>query len=210
MTAPARDLPRYTVQHITTARIDWSTATRLDSFSLPWEDTLPPKTEFKALWDQERLHFLFDCVDDHLVQGTGETLKERVLASDRVEIFLAPSLDLNPYYCLEMTPAGEALAYSARTYREFDWEWAVPDLHLETEVRGSRYSVQGSIPLETLRSLGILKEGSQEFYAGVYRAEFTPDAEGEVHSGWMPWVNPGTEKPDFHVPASFGIFELMP
>jgi hypothetical protein len=24
----------------------------------------------------------------------------------------------------------------------------------------------------------------------------------------MPWVNPGTEKPDFHVPASFGVLEF--
>ena len=34
---------------------------------------------------------------------------EKVIGSDRVEIFFAPELDLQPYYCLEMDPRGEVL-----------------------------------------------------------------------------------------------------
>jgi hypothetical protein len=57
-----------------------------------------------------------------------------------------------------------------------------------------------------LRDLGVLR--GHEMFAGLYRAEFHHKPDGTVHSGWMPWVNPRTEKPDFHVPASFGVLEL--
>ncbi len=30
-----------------------------------------------------------------------------------------------------------------------------------------------------------------------------------ICSGRMPWVAPQIEKPDFHVPASFGVLELV-
>src|SRR6185369_2950262 len=71
----------------------WSQAALLKDFGFPWEPTPAPSTEFRALWDDERLHFRFDCVDADLVLGAGTTEKERVLGSDRVELFFAPSLE---------------------------------------------------------------------------------------------------------------------
>jgi hypothetical protein len=53
-----------------------------------------------------------------------------------------------------------------------------------------------------------LKAGTREFFAGVYRAEFSRKPRGDVHFGWMSWVDPQTPKPDFHVASSFGVFEL--
>lgn len=199
----------YPVRRISTAIIDWSQAACLSDFTFPWETTEPPRTEFRALWDEERLHFLFDCVDAQLIIGAGETVKERVLGSDRVEIFLTPDLSLNPYYCFEMSPQGEAVAYKGRHYREFDWEWSCPELHLDAEIKGAHYRVQGSLPLETLRAWKVLKKDDRQFYAGVFRAEFSRKADLSLHSGWMPWVNPKTEKADFHVPSAFGIFKLV-
>lgn len=210
MTPATTTLNRYPVQRCRGALLDWSAAVCLDRFTFPWESTPPPFTQFRALWDEERLHFRFDCVDEDLVLGAGETVKERVLGSDRVEIFLTPDLTLTPYYAFEMSPRGEALIYAARFYREYDWDWTCPQLHLDASIQGHRYQVQGSLPLDLLRELNVLKPGAYEFYAGVYRAEFSHTAEGGIHSGWMPWVNPQTEKADFHTPASFGIFELMP
>jgi hypothetical protein len=58
--------------------------------------------------------------------------------------------------------------------------------------------------------LNVLKPGSREFFAGIYRAEFSHSPDGTIHSGWMPWVNPQTARPDFHVPASFGMLEFTP
>lgn len=209
MSSPIPFLTHYSVLRKLTEEPDWSTANCLKDFHFPWERTSPPLTEFRALWDDERLYFRFDCVDEDLVLGAGETVKERVLTSDRVEIFFAPDLSLNPYYAFEMSPRAEALVYAARFYREMDWDWSCPELQLKSEIKGSRYQVEGSLPLKTLRALNVLKPGSRELQVGLYRAEFSQRADGSIHSGWMAWINPQTERPDFHVPASFGILELM-
>jgi hypothetical protein len=124
-----------------------------------------------------------------------------------VEIFFAPDLSLNPYFCLEMSPRGDVLAYEARFYREMNWDWRCEGLQIDAHIENDHYTVSGSIPLDTLRQLKVLR--SREMHAGIYRAEFHHMADGTVHSGWMPWVNPNTERPDFHVPTSFGVLELV-
>jgi hypothetical protein len=136
-------------------------------------------------------------------------LRQRVLDSDRVEIFLTPDLSLSPYYGFEMAPSGEVLAYRARHYRQFDRDWSSDGLQFSGRLGERGYTVQGTIAMETLRTLNILKPGARELYAGVYRAEFSRNPDGSIHQGWMPWVNPRTERADFHVPESFGTFELV-
>ncbi|MCF7787695.1 MAG: carbohydrate-binding family 9-like protein [Prosthecobacter sp.] len=202
-------MKRYPVRHTSTSPLDWSVAEPLTDFTFPWEERTAPLTEFRALWDETHLHFRFDCIDDDLVLPDGPTAKDRVLGSDRVEIFFAPDLSLKPYYCLEMSPRGDVLAYEASFYREMNWDWHCEGMELTAHIEGNRYTVTGSLPLDTLRALQVLKPGSAEFFAGLYRAEFHHRSDGTVHSGWMPWMNPQTERPDFHVPASFGVLELV-
>jgi hypothetical protein len=190
--------------------IDWSLATCLSDFSFPWEETAPAPTEFRALWTPERLHFRFDCRDDELVLGAGATEKARVLGSDRVEIFVTPDLGLEPYFCLEMAPSGDTYGYRARSYRQFDddFTWQGLELSQRIDRDRNRYQVEGSLPLASLRALGVLKPDAREFFAGLYRAEFSQEPDGGVHFGWMSWVDPQTATPDFHVPSSFGVLEL--
>jgi Carbohydrate family 9 binding domain-like len=205
-------MKRYRVQQVRSTPphdLDWSAAELLTDFTFPWEEGPPPATEFRALWDEQHLHFRFDCVDEDLVLGEGETSRQRVLDSDRVEIFLTPKLTLNPYYGFEMAPSGEVLAYRARHYRQFDRDWTCDGLQFSGHLEERRYTVQGTIDMATLRALDVLKSGAREFFAGVYRAEFSRNPDGSIHQGWMPWINPRTERPDFHVPESFGTFELM-
>jgi hypothetical protein len=188
--------------------VDWSRAVCLTDFRFPWETTAPAATEFRALHTEERLCFRFDCVEADLVLGHGATEKERVLGSSRVEIFMTPDLGLNPYFCLEMAPSGDAYGYRARTYRELDDDFQWRGLELSSSIAGTRYTVEGSVPLATLRELGVLQPGARQLLAGVYRARFSHLPEGGVHRGWMSWLDPKTVKPDFHVPSSFGTFEL--
>lgn len=190
------------------AAADWARAVPLTDFSLPWEERPAPRTEFRALWTRSHLHFGFTALDSTPVIGSGPTLKERVLESDRVEIFLAPDLSLAPYYCLEIAPGGEVLEYRARFYREMDWDWRCPGLEVRSEISQDACHVTGSLPVETLESLGVLKPGANQFYAGLYRADFSVLPGGSLRRSWMPWVNPGTERADFHVPGSFGVVEL--
>ncbi len=198
---------RYSARRTTDSAPDWAAADILTRFAFPWENREAPKTEFRALWDETHLHFRFDCQDDDLVLPDGPTAKDRVIDSDRVEIFFAPDLGLKPYFCLEMSPRGDVMAYEARFYREINWDWRCEGLQLAAQIDQNHYTVSGSIPLDILRQLKVLR--SREMHAGIYRAEFHHKPDGTVHSGWMPWVNPNTEKPDFHVPASFGVLELV-
>ncbi|MEN3943772.1 carbohydrate-binding family 9-like protein [Prosthecobacter sp. SYSU 5D2] len=201
--------PTYQVHRIGHPGFEWNHVVQITDFTFPWETTPAPQTCFRAAWNEENLIFRFDCVDEDLVLGEGETLKDRVLGSDRVEIFFAPDLSLNPYYAFEISPHGEVLAYRARHYRQYDWEWTCPELVVEAKIDGKDYQVQGTLPMAVLRDLDILKPGATEFFAGVFRAEFSHKPDGGIHSGWMPWVNPQTERPDFHVPSAFGVFELL-
>ncbi len=201
-------MKRYHVRRSTESSADWSAADVLADFAFPWENRPAPKTEFRALWNATHFHFRFDCEDNDLVLPDGATAKDRALGSDRVEIFFAPDLNLKPYFSLEMTPKADVLAYEANFYREINWDWQCEGLQIDAHIANNHYNVSGSIPLETLRTLKVLR--SREIFAGIYRAEFDHNSDGTVHSGWMPWVNPNTERPDFHVPASFGILELMP
>jgi hypothetical protein len=201
-------MKRYPVR-AASAAIDWAQAVCLSDFRFPWETTAPAATEFRALHTPERLCFRFDCVDDDLVLGQGATEKERVLGSDRVEIFLTPDLGLNPYFCLEMAPNGDTYGYRARTYRQFDDDFRWQGLELSSNIESNRYTVEGSLPLATLRELGVLKPSARQLLAGVYRAEFSHLAAGGVHRGWMSWLDPKTVQPDFHVPSSFGTLELV-
>lgn len=209
MTAENAPLPRFQVCHVNQVNHDWNRAIWLEDFQFHWESTPPPKTKFSALWSEEWFLYYFQCWDADLVLGEGETLKERVLGSDRVELFFAPDLSLDPYYAFEISPRGEILAYRARHYRQYDWEWSCPDFQTEANIFPTSYNVRGGVPMAVLRELNILKPGATEFYAGVFRAEFSHKPDGSIHSGWMPWVNPQTERPDFHVPSAFGVFELV-
>jgi hypothetical protein len=121
--------------------LDWSTAELLTDFCFPWEETVPPRTEFRALWDDEHLHFHFDCVDEDVVLGAGDTAHERVLGSDRAEIFLTSDLRLNPYCGFEMAPNGEVLAYQARHYRQFDRTWACDGFEFSAQSEERRYII---------------------------------------------------------------------
>lgn len=200
-------MKHYHVRSSASSILDWSQAEALTDFIFPWENKEAPKTEFRALWDKTHLHFRFDCQDEDLVLPDGPTAKDRVIDSDRVEIFFAPDLSLKPYFCLEMSPRGDVLAYEARFYREMNWDWHCEGLQIDAQIDNNHYTVSGCIPLDTLRQLKVLR--SREMHAGIYRAEFHHKSDGSVHSGWMPWVNPHTERPDFHVPASFGVLELV-
>lgn len=199
-------MKRYLIHRSTTPALDWSEAGVLTDFTFAWEHRLPPKTEFRALHDGRYFHFRFDCVDQDLVLPDAPTAKERAIGSDRVEIFFTPDLSLKTYYGLEMTPKGDVLSFRGRFYREMDWSWTCDGLEISPLIEGTHYQVTGHIPLATLGALGVLH--GREMFAGLYRAEFHHKPDGSIHSGWMPWINPQTEKPDFHVPSSFGVLEL--
>lgn len=85
--SPGRDLP-------------W-----LTDFSFPWKKVAPPATRFRAFHCNDIFHFEFEAEDGDIVLDESENDHDKVLGSDRVELFFSPTPDLTaPYYGLEMDP----------------------------------------------------------------------------------------------------------
>lgn len=186
--------------------LDLGVASCLSDFSFPWQESPSPATEFRAVWNEESFAFSFKAADDDLVLPEHSDSGQGALGSDRVELFFASSPDLmTPYYGAEMDPSGRVYDYAATFYREIDPSWSFSSLCFEGKIGACGYELQGTLAMSELRGLNLVQD--DVIIAGVYRAEFSQGEEGTIQD-WISWIDPGTEKPDFHVPSSFGRFVL--
>lgn len=190
---------------------EWPGDGWLRDFSFPWRDRSSPKTEMCCVTAEKRLFFAFQCDDSDLVIRASLPSEENaVAAGDRVELFFARDRALAEYYCLEMSPAAMVLDYRASFYRKFDDSWDCTGLVLAACTRRGGYTVEGSIPLTTLRELcGADLMAGEPVLAGVFRAEYCHSHSGPPREAWISWVDPDTDEPDFHVPSALGVFQLQ-
>lgn len=189
--------------------IIWKKANDLTDFSYPWRTEIAPKTSFKALYNDTHFYFLYRATDPDIItkeRGLGE---RDAVDSDRVEIFFKANDKMNPYYALEMDALGRVLDTEGRFYRkiDFDWGWPKGELLLKATTDQEGYWVEGSISFQSLRKLGMYKD-DHILKAGLYRGEYVTEANGDIITKWISWVKPAAEKPDFHIPSSFGILKL--
>lgn len=188
---------------------DWNRAEVLNDFSSPWtNDGVPPLT-FRALWNEDAFMFRFELVDTDIRMYTATNHKMEVVHSDRVEIFFRSDEKMAPYYCLEMDPLGRVLDYKTQYYRKFEYGWQWPgndSLKVKAGLLPSGYWVEGAIRLDSLRELGLLKDGKIE--AGLFRGKCL-EPHPDTTFNWISWVRPDSETPDFHIPSAFGEIRLI-
>ncbi|WP_168796317.1 carbohydrate-binding family 9-like protein [Flagellimonas onchidii] len=190
----------------------WEKAILLTDFSQPWrKNERIQETSFRALHDDKYLYLRYDVKDDDLIIFDNYQTKRDIIRSDRVEIFLRKDTELKKYYCLEVDPNGAILDFAATHYRLFDDDWYWPKGHLFTSgtILEKGYRLDMTISKESLKSLGLLKDGVLE--AGIFRADtnILPDSKNpDGDFKWITWVDPEMKEPDFHVPSSFGRLEL--
>jgi hypothetical protein len=190
--------------------LNWDDAVVLDGFSYPWSDRPSPVMTFRALWDDACFYFRFDVETPYALTYVQNNSKMEVIDSDRVEIFFKCDDRLTPYYCLEMDPLGRVLDYRARFYRVFDYEWQWPgidQLRVRSNFTGPGYVVEGSITMASLKELNILNDNKLQ--AGLFRGECLKVRDPESAFAWISWVKPESVHPDFHIPSSFGVIELV-
>ncbi len=209
---------RYNVRYVPEAEInvdgmlnesDWNKAYRERDFSLPWEDRTAPITEFRALCDDKSLYFSFSVHDEDVVIEEKFDTESIVAREDRVEIFFACDDKLKEYFCLEVDPLGRVLDYAASYYRRFDSSWDLPGVRTAARITGEGYIVEGSVPLKSLEAVGLPPLGTDRLLkVGLFRADFNHGLNSKLHEHWISWVDPLTEKPDFHVPSAFGCFRM--
>ena len=188
----------------------WQRANLLSNFTYPWREETPPATTFKALYTDSHLYFLYRATDPDIItkeKGLGE---KDVVNSDRVEIFFKADDQMDPYYSLEMDALGRVLDTEGRHYRKVDFDWTWPEGHLEvkTSIDSDGYWLEGSVTFASLRQLGMYKD-DHILKAGLYRGEYVTEANGEIETKWISWIIPDSATPDFHIPSSFGILELL-
>jgi hypothetical protein len=165
---------------------------------------------FRALWDDARFHFRFDVETPRALTYVHENNKIEVVDSDRVEIFFKSDDRLDPYYCLEMDPLGRILDYRASFYRKFEYEWQWPgnnQLQIHSNFTEQGYRVEGSITLASLNDLNLLNDNILQ--AGLFRGECLKVRDPDSAFAWISWVKPDSPRPDFHIPSSFGVIQLI-
>lgn len=188
----------------------WDNAVELTDFSFPWREDTPPLTAFRALWNDTHFYFLYRATDPEIISKQ-EGLGERdVVASDRVEIFFKSDDRMDPYHALEMDALGRVLDTRGVYYRNIDYEWNWPtgQLELKATTDETGYWVEGAISFASLRELGMYQD-NHLLKAGLYRGDYQKQADGKTEVRWISWVMPDSEKPDFHIPSSFGELLLV-
>ncbi|MEQ8702616.1 MAG: sugar-binding protein [Phaeodactylibacter sp.] len=205
-------LPTYTVERTEIHEHlfpNWQPATILRDFSSPWLEVEDTGTTFRALHDGVYLYFRFDVQESNILIYEKDHTKFDVLNSERVEIFFRQDPELKRYYGLEMDPLGRVYDYQSSYYRQSDktWGWPEGHLNLKTGRTPTGYWLQGEISFESLRSLQLIHE-ERYLQAGLYRGRCLNIRGDKATFNWITWVDPQTETPDFHVPASFGQLEL--
>lgn len=191
--------------------LNWDEAMLLSDFTYPWSSDPSPAMTFRALWDDDRFYFRFDVESGIVRTFVQDNNKMEVVNSDRVEIFFRPNARLDPYYCLEMDSLSRVLDYRASFYRIFEYEWQWPgknQLRVKSTKTESGYMVEGSITLASLRDLDLLN--NDELQAGLFRGECLETGDTQSSFSWISWVKPDSDRPDFHIPSSFGVIKLNP
>lgn len=194
---------------------EWGAITPIDkALHFPWEKKTAPSTVFKAFHDEKNMYFSFLVKDADVVAEADWKNESTVDNEDRVELFFAPGpIDkkmgnsVPVYYAVEVDPMGRTHDYSMTFYRKnMKSGWDMPGLKTAAKIVKGGYSVEASIPLESLKKLKLIKGGAMQ--TGVYRAEFSKPKKGGLVMQWISWVDPKTPEPDFHVNSSFGVFKF--
>lgn len=190
-------------------KLPWEKATEYTHFCYPWRNDVPPKTSFRALWDDENIYFCYEVEDFNVFDFQSSGTEADVEKSDRVEIFFLTNGSMEKYYCLEFSARGLLLDYEASYYRKFysEWDWPANHLKYQASVLKNGYKVLGSFSLQSLKDLNILKQN--ELYIGLFRANVTTMVEEEPTFRWISWIDPKVPDPDFHVPSAFGKMTLI-
>ena len=181
---------------------EWQSGSKISLVS-PWTKDKAGIAQYIALADENYLYFLFEVADTSINLYTSRNEND-VAKGDRVELFFSGTKKLEQYYCLEISPAATILDYHAGYYRVFDNAWHLNGLQVAGHITEGHYTVEGKIPLKFLRPM--IAGETNTLHAGIFCADYYGTEEQEVV--WHSWINPGTPKPDFHIPAAFGVFLL--
>ncbi|MGQ7947276.1 carbohydrate-binding family 9-like protein [Flavobacterium sp. WC2509] len=187
----------------------WDSAEILTDFVSAWDKEKIATIEFKSMWDFENIYFCFTVYDAMVYIDKKDDSSDSINNSDRVELFFRKDELLNPYYCLEIDPTSRIMDFMALPNKDFDFEWKWPkeQLKVQSTIDSSKFTVEISISIQSLKELDLIKDNKIE--TGIFRAKYKKQQDLSYEPVWISWVNPNTESPNFHTPSSFGVLQLL-
>lgn len=189
----------------------WKRAEPVGDFHFNWwKEGEMEQTEAKMLWDDRNLYVSYYCHDKHIsadvVQRHGPVSRD-----DSVEIFLSP----NPakprnYYGFEMNVIGTMLNFLRADWYTGPFHWEPEGVTWRTSHHGMASKQDATGDTHWVLEIAI------PFKNFVKDAAHTPPhdgdtwrlnlnrAGGKTNAQFSTWSPVMTDKPNFHVPESFG------
>jgi len=162
----------------------------------------------KLLWSDSALYVRFEAnQNEPLIVSDAPNLKSKTRGlwdRDVCEIFVAPNFDEpQRYFEFEIAPTGEWIDLAIRQLpgkRETDFEY---DSQMQTAARIEKNKILMAIKVEW-KAFGKKPQAGDVWKGNLFRCV----GAGETR-GYLAWQPTKTEKPDFHVPQSFGNFVFV-
>ncbi len=215
----AQPLPRYDVfraagRIVVDGKLDepaWRQAPVATGFHFNWwKEGEKEQTVARLLWDDENLYVGYHCHDKHIAAEVVER-HGPVSLDDAVEIFLSPNPDkVRNYYGFEMNVIGTMLNFIRADWYKGPFNWEPDGVRLRTSFQGLRvkhdspdddhWILELASPLKNFEKDAAHtppREGDT-WRVGLNRAG------GKTNAQYSTWAPVKTEKPNFHVPESFG------
>ncbi len=215
----AQNLPRYDIHRaagriVVDGKLDepaWQQAPAASDFHFNWwKDGEKEKTTAKILWDDENIYFGYHCHDKYIA---AEVIERHgpVSLDDSVEAFISPNPDkVRNYYGFEMNVIGTML-----NFIRADWYKG----HFNTEPEGVRLRTSHmgiTVKRDSPDDDHWILEVSIPFKVFEKDAAHTPPRDGDqwrlnlnraggkTNAQYSTWSPVNSDRPNFHMPDSFG------
>lgn len=162
----------------------------------------------KLLWSDTTFYVRFEAnQNEPLVISDAPNLKTKTVGlwdRDVCEIFVAPNRkEPRKYYEFEIAPTGEWVdlkIHQMPEIRETDFEY---DSGMKTAARIEKGKIIMMIKVEW-KAFGVVPKVGDVWKGNLFRC-----VGAGATRGYLAWSPTQTEKPNFHVPETFGDFEFV-
>ena len=175
-----------------------------------------PKTQAKLMYDSNALYVIFR-VEDKYIRAVAQH-QGNVCRDSCVEFFFTPSEDIETgYFNLEMNCGGTMLFHHQLVPRKNLTVIAEEDCShieifnslpktIETEIQiPTVWTIFYRVPFDILEKYSKVAKPRKGV---VWRANFYKCANATSHPHWLTWSKVNRQRPDFHVPQSFGKLQF--
>ena len=215
----AQSLPRYDIFRTPgpieiDGKLDeaaWKQAPPVGDFHFNWWTAGSKEpTIAKMLWDDENLYVGFYCHDKNI---SGEVVKRHgpVSLDDSAEAFISPNPEkIRNYYGFEINVLGTMLNFLRADWYKGPFNWEPTGVRYRTSFHGQPVKQDSPDDDHWILELAIPFRNFEKDAANTppkdgdtWRLNLNR-AGGKTNAQYSTWSPVSTEKPNFHVPESFG------